>query len=204
MSHSHLVLPIALMLLAAPVQAQLYRWVDEQGNVHYSDHLPPQATQRKREVLDEQGRILESYDPEAERRAAEARAREQARLEAERAKQEAQARHDRMLLKTYTTVEDIELVRDDRLAALDTALRLAREKLERLRGNLARLENRARELNRAGEPLSKELVRQLAEARRQVREQEAYVARKDVERAETVRRFTADIERFKELKQAGR
>lgn len=204
MSHSHIVLAVALAALVMPAQAKLYRWVDEQGNVHYSDRLPPQATQQKRKVLDESGRTLESHDPEAERRAAEARAREQARLEAERARQEAQARHDRMLLQTYTTVEDIEHVRDDRVAALDSSLNLAREKLERLRGNLAQLEKRAGELRQAGRPLPEDLSRRLAEARRQVQENQDYVARKEAERDEMAQRFAADIERFKELKRAGR
>jgi len=35
------VLPILLLLFAATVQAQVYRWVDAKGTVHYSNSPPP-------------------------------------------------------------------------------------------------------------------------------------------------------------------
>ena len=35
-----LLVPLSL-LLSAPAQAQLYRWVDDSGKVHYSDQVPP-------------------------------------------------------------------------------------------------------------------------------------------------------------------
>lgn len=33
---------LALLMLAAPAQAELYRWVDDNGQVHYSDKKPNQ------------------------------------------------------------------------------------------------------------------------------------------------------------------
>ena len=38
-----LLLPLLLMLLSVPVSGQVYKWVDEQGNVHYGDTLPDGA-----------------------------------------------------------------------------------------------------------------------------------------------------------------
>ena len=46
------ILALVMMCVAgAPSAAQLYRWVDENGNVHYSDQPPPpqaRSAQRKR------------------------------------------------------------------------------------------------------------------------------------------------------------
>ncbi len=36
---------LALLLLAAPAQAQLYKWVDANGRVQYSDRKPPDGKQ---------------------------------------------------------------------------------------------------------------------------------------------------------------
>lgn len=40
----------ALLCLAWPAQAQLYKWVDANGRVQYSDRKPPDARQQTQEV----------------------------------------------------------------------------------------------------------------------------------------------------------
>lgn len=40
----------AVFLLAAPAQAQLYKWVDSNGRVQYSDRKPPDGRQQAQEV----------------------------------------------------------------------------------------------------------------------------------------------------------
>lgn len=39
---------ILLLLLAAPAHAQVYRWVDSRGTVHYSDDPPPEAAKARK------------------------------------------------------------------------------------------------------------------------------------------------------------
>jgi Domain of unknown function (DUF4124) len=41
---------LALLFLAAPAQAQLYKWVDANGRVQYSDRKPTDAKQQPQEV----------------------------------------------------------------------------------------------------------------------------------------------------------
>jgi len=43
-------LPLALCVLVLPAWADLYKWTDEKGNVHYSDQ-PPQGDVKKSEAL---------------------------------------------------------------------------------------------------------------------------------------------------------
>jgi hypothetical protein len=52
----------ALLLVSAnpcfaqkPAQEKVYRWVDEDGNVHYTESLPPDFKDKKADVLDDQG-----------------------------------------------------------------------------------------------------------------------------------------------------
>ena len=42
--------PLMLCLLIAPVAAGMYKWTDENGNVHYTDQPPPAAA-RKSETI---------------------------------------------------------------------------------------------------------------------------------------------------------
>lgn len=46
----HWILAAALALLAAPAGADLYKWVDAQGRVHYSDKPPPNTAQKSSTV----------------------------------------------------------------------------------------------------------------------------------------------------------
>jgi len=43
-----------------PKSEKVYRWVDEEGNVHYSETLPPDFHDKKHDVLDDQGLTRET------------------------------------------------------------------------------------------------------------------------------------------------
>ena len=51
----------AALLATGPAMAQkVYRWVDENGEVHYTQSLPPDFQDKKHDVLDERGIVRES------------------------------------------------------------------------------------------------------------------------------------------------
>lgn len=41
-----------------PAQARMYRWVDENGQVHYSDRIPPKYANKERKEFDTEGRVI--------------------------------------------------------------------------------------------------------------------------------------------------
>ena len=60
---------LATAAWAAPAQKSsaskggiAYRWVDEQGVVHYGDNIPPQYAQQDRTILNKQGVALSHVD----------------------------------------------------------------------------------------------------------------------------------------------
>ncbi|MCS6995618.1 MAG: DUF4124 domain-containing protein [Casimicrobiaceae bacterium] len=108
--------------LAVAAQAQLYRWVDEQGRVQYSDTLPPQATDRARAKLRPDGIVLEKVEraPTAEEKRAQALREEQ--LARERAAREARERLDRALLDRYASIAEFDRAAERTLKDLDDIL----------------------------------------------------------------------------------
>ena len=79
----------ALILLAPAVHATTYKWVDDQGVVHYTDKMPPEAINKGSVELNKQGVPIKKNDPALtpeQRRAREA--------EEERARQAAKARDE--------------------------------------------------------------------------------------------------------------
>ncbi len=57
-------LPLALCVLVLPVWADLYKWIDEKGNVHYSDQ-PPSGDVKKTESLKQPKSAAASEAPAA-------------------------------------------------------------------------------------------------------------------------------------------
>lgn len=140
----------ALLLgLAAPVQADIYRWVDDDGTVHYSSTPQPETSQRERHIFDSEGRVREVLPApmSAEERAQAAAEREQAERELEaalRARQDRAAR-ERQLRRAYESLDEIEELRERRERAIggtiqrseaqETTLLRERERIRRQKDN---------------------------------------------------------------------
>jgi hypothetical protein len=174
-----------------------YKWVDEQGVVHYGDNVPPQYATGDREILNNQGVEVGHVDAQksAEEQAAAARAR---------AEQMKQKQHDAFLVSTYTSVKDIESLRDVRLDQLMGQRAAAEQYVESLRVRLATLQSRAlsyrpynerADARRMPDDLAENLVRTVNEWR----EQTTALAANGQAEATLRAQFQADIERYREL-----
>ncbi len=100
-------------------QAQLYKWVDENGKVQYSDTVPPSAVDRARKELRSDGTVKADTERAAtaeERRLAALKAVEDAKL---KVIQDERDRKDKALLSTYSDLADFDRVRDRALAIMD-------------------------------------------------------------------------------------
>ncbi|MEJ1397702.1 MAG: DUF4124 domain-containing protein, partial [Candidatus Sedimenticola sp. (ex Thyasira tokunagai)] len=105
---------------------RLYRWVDDQGKVHYSDHVPTEHSRSARSQLDERG--LEVKRTEAAKSAKEiAREKELKKLREEQQRLiERQRAKDQVLLRTFRTEDDILMARNGKLTSIDTMIMIIR------------------------------------------------------------------------------
>ncbi|MDJ0880332.1 MAG: DUF4124 domain-containing protein [Gammaproteobacteria bacterium] len=149
----HLLPAIAcLVFFSVPVDAtKLYKWVDEEGNIRYSDRLPVDQAKQKHHTLTPDGRVLETKEaaisPEqrkrerAERKRLEEEARRQAELAA---RQKAiQDHHDNVLLMTFSNESEILEAKDERVAVIESVIKLLRKNIKNEQAKLDRLEQRA-------------------------------------------------------------
>ncbi len=120
--HKSLAVTCALAIAAGTPghsQAQLYKWVDENGKIQYTDTVPPSALDRARKELRSDGTVKKETERAAtaeERRLATMKAVEDAKL---KAIQDERERKDKALLTTYPNLQDFDRVRDRALAAID-------------------------------------------------------------------------------------
>ena len=174
-----------------------YRWTDEQGVVHYGDRIPPQYAQKERAVLNSQGVEVRKLDAQKTPEQAAADARTQ--LTVLRQKQ-----HDTFLVTNYTSVKDIEALRDVRLDQLQAQKTAAEQYVENLHSRLAALQTRAKvfrpysprpDARRMPDDLADNLVHTLNE----LRTQSNVVTTKNEEVTALRAQFQADIDRYREL-----
>ncbi|MBN1379268.1 MAG: DUF4124 domain-containing protein [Gammaproteobacteria bacterium] len=198
-------LAILVAIYAANIQAaKLYKWVDESGVVHYSDKMPPELSKVAHEELDKRGlavREVEREKTEDERMAEQVEQSMQAqqrRIEAEKLAR--QRMRDQILLQTFTTERDLLITRDDRLNAIDSIISLTANnnkrtvsQIEEVKGKIARTESSGREV-------PENLAKTLENLNEQFEKNKSFIELKQKERKEVSDGFTADLNRFRELK----
>jgi Domain of unknown function (DUF4124) len=174
-----------------------YRWTDEQGVVHYGDRIPPQYAQKERTVLNSQGVEVRKLD--AQKTGEQLEAEERAHQDVLKQKQ-----HDAFLLNTYTSVKDIEALRDLRLDQLHGQKVAAEQYVDSLHSRLTALQSRAKvfkpynsrpEARRMPDDLAEDLVHTLNE----LQTQSNALATRSEEETTLKGQFQADIERYREL-----
>jgi hypothetical protein len=190
--------PVALADNSRSNGAVTYKWTDDQGIVHYGDSVPPQYAQKERAVLNNRG---------VEMRKLDAQKTPQERAADERARQDdfKQKQHDAFLMNTYTSVKDIEALRDLRLDQLHAQRVAAELYVDGLHARLGVLQGRAQNFkpysarpnaHRMPDDIAEDLVHTLNE----LRTQKNALSVKTEEETSTKAQFQADIERYRELR----
>jgi len=198
----------AMLLLVTPClravatppsgERKLYKWVDQQGETHYGDHIPPEYAGEEQEIVNAQG--VETERVERQRSPEELAVEERKRLAADN-----EAARDKNLLNTYVSVSEIERLRDQRLALLSDQVKVTGQFLEILNGRMQKLRLssmrfRPYSSDPKAPPMSDQIAEDLVRVGSDLHTQVQNLAEKQNEMATMTQQFESDIARFKELK----
>jgi hypothetical protein len=153
------------------------------------------------EVLSDRGTVVRIIEGDATR---EARlAREAAEAEALRIRQE-QVQRDRVLLDTYSSVQDIERLRDQRLDLVEAQIRVTEQNIETMKVRQERIEQQIARFrpysdNPAAPPLPDHIAEELVNTVNSINVYREQIDAKHEEQAELRASFERDITRFTEL-----
>lgn len=179
---------------------QLYRWVDDQGEVHYSDQVPPAYADKARARLSEQGITVETQPAVPTGEALErARELERQRAEEEHRRAERQAADER-LLKHYRTVDELELARDGRLAAVEATIQAKRDDMRDETRTLIALYEEMRTLQKADEPVPLALMSKIDSSMTNIRNGYTEIVDNESRKQSVQDEFEDDIARFRQLR----
>jgi len=175
-----------------------YKWVDEHGVVHYSDHVPNEALTKGGLVLDKQGRPVQKIEAPLTPEQRNAKEAEDERQRLSRREREDRARRDRALTQSYTTEEDIDIARSRALSTIAAQVRSAEiytEELVRRREELAK-----QKLGNGAKAPPAALERELANIDRELLRQSELIVQKREEMAAISARYDADKQRWQQIK----
>ena len=194
---------VALGLLLFTLQvdaAKIYRWVDDEGNVHLSDRVPSEHAGSARSELSESGREVDRVE---RAKTAEEIAREK-ELEKLRAEQqrliELQRAKDQVLLRTFRTEDDLLMARNGKLAAIDSNIQVIRGNIRRMKTRLDEMQQSAASMERQGQRLSSNLLKDIENTRHQLRDSYTTIIQKEQEKEQIRNQAARDLARFRSLK----
>jgi Domain of unknown function (DUF4124) len=182
-------LPLALYSVAA--EAKLYKWVDENGETHYGQTIPPEYAGQKKVQIDHGMELHDKPQPVAPGKPKEAATKTPEEIE--------QERHDQALLATYANEGEIDdqLNRslqavNARISGLDLQMKSAQQDLDGYLKEKAAAEQEHR-------PVDKTLQELIAQTTQRVGSLKSARAEAQGEADKIRARFEADKQRYREL-----
>jgi hypothetical protein len=193
-----------LALCAAFVtEAGTYRYVDEDGTVHYTDVIPPTEIGRGHTEISESGMRMKTVPP-AKTMSEVIEEQELARLRDQQERLiEQQRASDRVLLHSFRSEDDLLMARDGKLAAIDVIIQLSRNSIRRHQERLAALQTEAANLERAGKTVPARLKDSIAKTDHSIQDTLTVIAEREAQKRELSRSFELDLQRFRQLSSAG-
>jgi len=186
------------LLLCSHAQAAAYKWTDDKGVVHYSDHIPAEAVNKGSVMLDKHGRAVQKTEPALTAEQLREKRVDDDRQRALLQKQEEQGRRDRALLSSYSSEEEIDLARHRAIATIDSQLKSAQGYTSELAKRRQELE--AKRLEYGNKPVPVALERELSGIDEEVIRQNALVGQKRQDLASVAGRYDLEKQRWRELR----
>lgn len=187
-----------VLALVGSASAATYKWVDENGKVHYGDKLPPDQINKGSVQLDKNAIPIKRIDPAPTPEQRRAKAEEEARQKELARERDLLERRDRALLATYTTESEIDLARKRALATIDAQVQSSTAYAATLSKRKVELDRQVKALG--DKQITPALERELASVNGELQKQADLVALKQKEIVVVNEKYDADKARWADLR----
>ena len=188
------------LIFSPSVHARMKCWKNHEGVTECGTSVPPEFAQKGHKEIGDSGMVKEEVE-RAKTPEEIAEDERLAKIEAEKLKaQEEQELKDRILMETFSSVEEIEKSRDDRITALESTIKLAETRNQKIQVDLDKRIASAAADERAGKKPSDALLSDIDSLKRQIKNNDDFISEKRIEQDVIRDSHAKDIARFKELK----
>ena len=186
---------VLIALFSATAEARVYTWVDDKGQTHSGDVIPPEYANKDKVQFNEKGREVkkkESKESAGEAGAVNKNAEEkQAVID--------QRRRDNALVNTYSNEKEIELARDRNLQQVEARINGIQVMLKPAQKDLDNYLKEADGLKQSGKKIPDSLQSDITNAENKVAKLKQDLAKAQEKDASVRASFEADKVRFREL-----
>lgn len=191
-----------LCLSSQPAFAKkMYKWINENGETVFSDQIPPEHSQLRRESLNEKGRVLEVTEKAKTKEQQEMDDRLIALKKAQEKIIAQQESNDKVLLSTFRNVKDMEASLYATMQSLDAQRNVAQGNLKRVEDQLASQQKKAAEIERSGKKIPAALLNDIKQTETQIQVAYAEINKQIEKKNRAKAEFETNIARFKFLTQ---
>src|SRR6056297_141399 len=187
---------LALALgFSAQAAANMYRYTDENGQIVISSTIPQEATKRGYDILNDNGRVIDTIPPaptEEEIAAREAEKQRQKELAEQR-------EQDRALLKRFSHPDQAVKAMHRKIRELEGLIQLKRGNISVISSQLDNEQSRAANMERAGRDIPEATLEKIRRLEAQIRDIEREITSQTQEIEELRKAFEADINRLEEV-----
>ncbi len=182
---------VSLMLVAAAAQAQnFYRYKNGEGRVVIDMSVPPEYIADGYEVLNPSGSLIEVVPPH-----------NPVVVDAQQLSVKAeQQREDQMLLRSYSSIAEIEAAKERRLSQLQREVEVVETNQAKNKSLLEASRSKVANLQRAGRPVPETLLSHIDELMAQIRESDQLKALRQQEYQAVSDKYARYIQRYAQLK----
>lgn len=195
-----LIASTSLLLVSSLAQAGLYRWVDDKGEVHFSDKVPVSASRKAVDEINKRGGVKSTKDPQAEalaklelKKNADAIAQKEAVEQTKLNRLATLKKRDDFLLSTYENKEEI-------LRSFENKIKLMKGNEAILKTQNTVLEKRLSMLLRS-KSATKNQAKKIVSITKTIEQYKKALQQNEEERLNISRNYESDIKRYRELTQ---
>lgn len=186
--------------MAFCADAKMYKWIDENGKVYYSDKVPPDQVDHARERISDTGVIEEKVKralTDEEKVALAAELEKKKKLEKQiRDAAEKEAFEKNKIMMSYSSADQIIRLKNERVNALKRNIETARENLAIQEKNETDLMKRAADKERNGEIVSEAFLVQINQIKDQIAYQKQFIIDKTAEIETTETKYEGELETY--------
>lgn len=187
------------MVASASLLANTYRWVDENGKVHYSQSIPPSASQGGHfEINEKQGVVVKEVESQQQRKKKLSISKKE---EITQQKVDEAALREQLLVHMFSTEEDLKEHFQSRIKMIGTNIRLLQSNKKRMKFDINQLQT---QLMRTKEETTRtSLIATIRETKRNLLEHTQAIETNQQEQTETRVAMDRSLIKFRKKKAEG-
>ncbi|MDZ4262974.1 MAG: DUF4124 domain-containing protein [Pseudomonadota bacterium] len=184
---------LTLLIAVAPASfaADLFRWVDKKGNVHYTDRVPPEYVQNGYRVINQQGLTITTISAKKDDPDQKVSAEAKAQLE-----------RDRRLLTIYSNADEINATRDRKLAEIKNGISLRQDTLTLLERQFRDQTREAGDYEKQNEAVPETLVANINTTKKKINAYQDAIKQQQQLLLDTHKQYGEELQRYKKISQA--